>query len=45
MTPLDTGPDRQDVVRVRRTESGFETETLFPVRFVPLVPGVPDDAG
>ena len=45
VTPLDTGPDRQDVVRVRRTESGFETETLFPVRFVPLVPGVPDDAG
>lgn len=45
VTPLDTGPDRQDVVRVRRTETGFSTETLFPVRFVPLVAGVPEDAG
>lgn len=45
VTPLDTGPDRQDVVRVRRTEAGYSTETLFPVRFVPLVAGVPEDAG
>lgn len=44
VTPLDTGPDRQEVVRVRRTEDGFSTEALFPVRFVPLVAGVPDDA-
>ncbi|SBV93700.1 L-isoaspartate protein carboxylmethyltransferase type II [uncultured Alphaproteobacteria bacterium] len=45
VTPLDTGPERQEVVRVRRTESGFATEALFPVRFVPLVSGVPEDAG
>lgn len=42
VAPVDTGPDRQDVVRVRRTAEGFSTETLFPVRFVPLLPGVPD---
>lgn len=45
VTPLDTGPDRQEVVRVRRTETGYATEALFPVRFVPLVAGVPEDAG
>jgi len=43
VTPLVVGPDRQDVVRVLRTEVGLETETLFPVRFVPLVSGVPSD--
>jgi protein-L-isoaspartate(D-aspartate) O-methyltransferase len=45
VAPVDTAPDRQDVVRVRRGAHGFETEPLFPVRFVPLVAGVPDDAG
>lgn len=45
VAPMDTAPDRQDVVRVRRGAHGFETESLFPVRFVPLVAGVPDDAG
>lgn len=45
VAPVDTGPERQDVVRVRRTETGYTTESLFPVRFVPLVAGVPEDAG
>ncbi len=33
----------QEIVRVRRTEEGYETESLMGVRFVPLVPGVADD--
>ena len=33
----------QEIVRVRRTEEGQETENLMGVRFVPLVPGVADD--
>lgn len=34
-------PD-QDVVRVRKTAYGLDIEHLFPVRFVPLVAGIPD---
>lgn len=45
VAPVDTAPEHQDVVRVRRGEGGFSTEVLFPVRFVPLVAGVPEDAG
>ncbi len=41
--PMDTGPDRQDVIRIRRTATGFSQEVLFPVRFVPLVTGLPKD--
>ncbi|MBN2751785.1 MAG: protein-L-isoaspartate(D-aspartate) O-methyltransferase [Rhodospirillaceae bacterium] len=44
VAPVDVGPERQEVVRVQRTAEGFSTESLFPVRFVPLVPGVPDEA-
>jgi protein-L-isoaspartate(D-aspartate) O-methyltransferase len=29
----------QEIVRLRKSTSGFESETLLPVRFVPLVPG------
>jgi protein-L-isoaspartate(D-aspartate) O-methyltransferase len=29
----------QSVVRIRRTEEGFEQDDLLPVRFVPLVAG------
>jgi protein-L-isoaspartate(D-aspartate) O-methyltransferase len=37
------GPDRQDqkLLRVRRTASDFAIEDLGPVRFVPLVEGLP----
>jgi protein-L-isoaspartate(D-aspartate) O-methyltransferase len=30
----------QDVLRIRRTPEGFESEALLPVRFVPLVSGL-----
>ena len=33
----------QDLVRVTRTDAGFETESLLPVRFVALVEGVARD--
>jgi protein-L-isoaspartate(D-aspartate) O-methyltransferase len=41
------GEERRDqiLVRIRRLEEGFQTEELGPVRFVPLVPGLPRDAG
>ena len=41
---IPMGDDRrsQFVVRFRRTEEGLEREDLWPVRFVPLLPGVPD---
>lgn len=32
----------QSVLRIVRTETGFEREKLLPVRFVPLIPGLPD---
>ncbi|MEK9662700.1 MAG: protein-L-isoaspartate O-methyltransferase, partial [Alphaproteobacteria bacterium] len=30
----------QQLLRIRRSEDGFETEKLMDVRFVPLVPGI-----
>lgn len=35
----------QEVIRVRKDGKQFTTERLFPVRFVPLVQGVPDEKG
>lgn len=35
--PVGDRPTDQSVLRVTRTDSGFTTENLFPVRFVPLV--------
>ncbi len=42
---LPLGPDRgdQELVKVTRTETGTETEKLCDVRFVPLLPGVPQE--
>jgi protein-L-isoaspartate(D-aspartate) O-methyltransferase len=42
---LPLGPDRgdQELVRVKQVESGAETEKLCDVRFVPLLPGVPQE--
>jgi protein-L-isoaspartate(D-aspartate) O-methyltransferase len=37
--PLGRGIMGQSVVRIRRTEDGFEQDDLLPVRFVPLVAG------
>jgi len=42
---LPLGPDRgdQDLIRIRRTEQGFDEEPLAAVRFVPLVAGVAEN--
>jgi protein-L-isoaspartate(D-aspartate) O-methyltransferase len=42
---LPLGPDRgdQELVKVTRAESGIETEKLCDVRFVPLLPGLPQE--
>ena len=45
---IPMGDDRRDqrVVRYTRTETGLEAEELWPVRFVPLLPDLPDpDSG
>jgi len=41
------GADRRDqqLVRIRRNDDGLATEDLGPVRFVPLVAGLPGQAG
>ncbi len=38
----DGSGQSQEVIRVRKDGKRFESERLFPVRFVPLVQGVPD---
>ena len=38
----DASGQNQEVIRVRKDGKQFESERLFPVRFVPLVQGVPD---
>jgi protein-L-isoaspartate(D-aspartate) O-methyltransferase len=43
--PLGPRPENQHVVRVTRTEEGVQTETLWAVRFVPLIAGMPEDTG
>ncbi|MEI8394644.1 MAG: protein-L-isoaspartate(D-aspartate) O-methyltransferase [Rhodospirillaceae bacterium] len=43
--PLGIDRREQRIVRVRRTETGFQREELWPVRFVPLLPGVPEEQG
>lgn len=41
--PVGDDPNEQRILRIRRNDAGFEQETLLPVRFVPLLPGVADD--
>ena len=41
--PLEERPGKQDLWRLRKDERGFEREHLLPVRFVPLVDGLPGD--
>jgi protein-L-isoaspartate(D-aspartate) O-methyltransferase len=41
--PLEERPGKQDLYRVTRAGSGYEQEHLTPVRFVPLVEGLPKD--
>ncbi|NNE21160.1 MAG: protein-L-isoaspartate(D-aspartate) O-methyltransferase [Rhizobiales bacterium] len=42
--PVEYAPGRQELRRIVRTDEGFETERLLPVRFVPLIEGVAKDA-
>jgi protein-L-isoaspartate(D-aspartate) O-methyltransferase len=42
--PMGEEKRKQRVVRFRRTETEFEREELWPVRFVPLLPNMPDAA-
>jgi protein-L-isoaspartate(D-aspartate) O-methyltransferase len=44
VAPIGEERREQDLVRVRRTETGLATESLGPVRFVPLVAGLPRKA-
>ncbi len=37
IVPVGSRSSDQEVLRVRRTAEGYSTESLFPVRFVPLV--------
>jgi protein-L-isoaspartate(D-aspartate) O-methyltransferase len=39
----DAAGHQQEVIRVRKDGKQFTSERLFPVRFVPLVQGVPDE--
>ena len=38
--PVGVEANRQELLRITRTDDGYETEHLLPVRFVPLVEGV-----
>lgn len=40
--PIEERPGRQSLWRITRDQQGFEHENLLPVRFVPLVEGLPD---
>lgn len=39
----DAGGPEQDLVKVTKTDAGLDIHHLGPVRFVPLVEGVPED--
>ena len=38
--PIEEKPGKQDLIRVVKTETGYDSEHLLPVRFVPLVEGI-----
>jgi protein-L-isoaspartate(D-aspartate) O-methyltransferase len=42
--PIEERPGRQSLWRITRDQQGFEHEHLLPVRFVPLVEGLPGEA-
>ncbi len=42
--PIEERPGKQDLYRITRTDKGVEREHLLPVRFVPLVEGLPKEA-
>ncbi|MGF7161463.1 protein-L-isoaspartate(D-aspartate) O-methyltransferase [Rhodoligotrophos appendicifer] len=41
--PVETSPGRQELQRIIRTERGYDRQSLLPVRFVPLVAGLPKE--
>jgi protein-L-isoaspartate(D-aspartate) O-methyltransferase len=43
LIPIGPTFDTQNIVRITRRESGYDTEELLPVRFVPMVPGIAVD--
>ena len=42
--PVARDRDSQEIVRIRRTSTGHAEESLLPVRFVPLLPGIAREA-
>lgn len=38
--PIEESPGKQDLFRIVKTETGYDSEHLLPVRFVPLVEGI-----
>jgi protein-L-isoaspartate(D-aspartate) O-methyltransferase len=43
VVPIGEAWGDQRIVRLRRTETGVDREDLWPVRFVPLVPNMPEN--
>lgn len=43
LIPIGPTWDTQNIVRITRGESGYDTQELLPVRFVPMVPGIAVD--
>ena len=39
LLPLGPHDGSQHIIKLTKTETGVERETLIPVRFVPLLPG------
>ena len=44
VVPIGERAGKQDLYRITRTGSGFKRQHLLPVRFVPLVEGLPKDS-
>jgi protein-L-isoaspartate(D-aspartate) O-methyltransferase len=42
--PIEERAGKQDLYRITRAASGFERERILPVRFVPLVEGLPKES-
>lgn len=43
--PVGQSDEVQQLIRIEKTDSGLSYRELTEVRFVPLVAGMPDDAG
>lgn len=44
LIPIGPTWDEQNIVRITRTESGYDTQELIAVRFVPMLPGIAVEA-